>query len=88
MKKNARFLLIAAAALLVSFAFHTSAQAFALTCPSGYTGPRSLQEGCCFNLKASPPTTTLQYYEYQCEDGVAVGGATPVCSATPCGGSL
>jgi hypothetical protein len=84
MKKNtARLLFVVVAVLLVSLAFQHRAQAFALTCPAGYTGEYSLQEGCCLSLKTK--TSTLAYYEYLCLDGVPQGGnVTRICSATPC----
>ena len=82
-KNTGRLLLIAAAVLLVSLAFQGRAQAFAEPCPAGYTGPESLQFGCCFHLKPPGPST-LAYYEYFCVDGVRVGSSTQVCSAQPC----
>jgi hypothetical protein len=82
MRKNAaRLLLIASAFLLVSLAFQRPVHAFTETCPPGYTGPESIQEGCCLSLPGRPKAV---YYEYRCVDGVPQGNATMVCSSLPC----
>ncbi len=80
-KRTLRLVLLLAAFVLVSAAFQRSASAFVEPCPEGYTGPASIQFGCCLSL---PPTTpTLSYYEYFCVDGLA-RNSTRVCSSTPC----
>jgi hypothetical protein len=81
MKNNGiRLLLIGAAALLVSLASQPPALALSLYCPPGYTGPESLQDGCC--LSSNKPKAI--YDEYSCVDGVAKGPVTKVCSTAPC----
>jgi hypothetical protein len=79
--KTWRWVLILAAFVLVCAAFQRPASAFAEPCPPHYTGPASIQFGCCFNLKGG--TATLQYYTYFCVNGVPENSMR-ICSATPC----
>ena len=80
-KKTWRLVLLLAAFVLVSAAFQRSASAFIEPCPEGYTGPASIQFGCCLSL---PPTTpTLSYYYYFCNNGFPTNSMR-ICSSTPC----
>jgi hypothetical protein len=81
-RKTWRLVLLLAAFVLVSAAFQRSASAFAEPCPRGYTGPASIQFGCCFSLNP-PHQTTLQYYSYFCNNGFPTN-STRICSNTPC----
>lgn len=83
-RKTWRLVLLLVAFTLVSAAFQRSASAFAEPCPPGYSGPASIQFGCCFSFNPPKPST-LQYYSYFCNNGVATNSMR-ICSATPCNG--
>jgi hypothetical protein len=80
-RKTWRLVVLLAAFVLVSAAFQRSASAFAEPCPAGYTGPASVQVGCC--LSRPPKPSTLQYYSYFCNNGFPTNSMR-ICSNTPC----
>jgi hypothetical protein len=83
MKVNTwRLVLVLAVLALIIMAFQRPAQALIVSCPQGYTGFESMIVGCCFTA-GNPQQLTARYYQYYCDDGLALD-ITVTCTTAAC----